>query len=148
MVHSTKMRAYDDGLGPSSDPHVDGLIPVVEEIRRAVGELRVHFDGALDEIRSRIEGRHKALYTVEEVAAMTGRAPYTVRAWIKRGLIAATRVHGTGPKGRLLVPHEELRRLVESGRGCRVSPVAIDGPSPPAPLPRSTVGRVRPTSPR
>jgi excisionase family DNA binding protein len=59
----------------------------------------------------------KPLYTVGELAALTGRSDYTVRRWILEGRITATRVMGTGPRGRLLIAHEQLRKLVEGGFG-------------------------------
>src|SRR4051794_40794523 len=77
-------------------------------------------DLILDELRvlrGLVEGNRKPLLTVDEVARLTGRAAYTVRAWIKQGRLAATRVHGSGPKGRLLVPREQLDRLLADGRG-------------------------------
>src|SRR4051812_741825 len=70
----------------------------------ALGRL---FDG-LRAIRLLLEGKRKGHLTVEEVAGLVGRAPYTVRHWITSGRLKATRVAGTGPKGRLLVAREEL----------------------------------------
>jgi excisionase family DNA binding protein len=72
---------------------------------------------ALDEIRARLAGSHKEAHTVAEIADITGRSAFTVRRWISEGKIAAIRVSGTGPRGRLLIPHAELRRLVSCGKG-------------------------------
>ncbi len=137
-----KSRCPAGRAEPTPDPITDLLIPVVDEIRTAIGELRERFDEAVAELRRRIEGQHKSHYTIEEVAALTGRAPYTVRSWVKDGLIAATRIQGTGPKGRLLVPHGEIQRLVAAGRGRRLSPVAASDSA--APIPRSPDVRAHP----
>jgi excisionase family DNA binding protein len=78
---------------------------------------------AIEDIRSQLAGTHKSHYTVEEVAELTGRTPYTVRRWIAEGRLRATRVHGTGPKGRLLISHDQLLGLVEAGLGAQIPPV-------------------------
>lgn len=89
----------------SSGVAADGELAVV------VGMLR-HLQATVDELRDKIEGSHKDFYTIGEVASHVGRSAYTVRAWIRQGRMRAERVHGTGPRGRLLVPHDELRKLV------------------------------------
>src|SRR5262249_30734956 len=96
----------------------DVLAPVLAEILR---ELR--------EIRGTLAGVHKPLLTIEEVADLTGRSPFTVRRWIKQGRIAATRVNGTGPRGRLLVSRDQIQRLVAAGMGGSVLP-AVGGQGP------------------
>jgi len=70
---------------------------------------------AVEEIRGRLGATVKDYYTVEDVAELTGRAPYTVRTWIKEGRAAAVRVSGTGPRGRLLIARAELQKLVGFG---------------------------------
>lgn len=69
----------------------------------------------VDELVEHARGKAKPLLTVEEVAAEVGRAPYTVRTWINNGRLNATRVHGTGPRGRLLVKREDLDDLLTGG---------------------------------
>jgi excisionase family DNA binding protein len=78
------------------------------------------------EIRQILAGRQKPLLTIEEFGALTGRAPYTVRRWVKERRIRAIRVSGTGPKGRLLIPREELEKLVTSGLAGQVVAAMID----------------------
>jgi excisionase family DNA binding protein len=65
---------------------------------------------SIQELGRRMDGRVKSHYTVDEVAELTGRSTYTVRGWVKLGRLNAIRVPGSGPKGRLLVPHDELHR--------------------------------------
>lgn len=66
----------------------------------------------LARLRDLLEDRVKPLLTVGEVAELVGRNEYTVRRWIKENRLAATRVSGTGPKGRLLIRREDLDRLL------------------------------------
>ena len=77
----------------------------------------------LREIQQRLAGAHKPYYTVDEVAAMTGRSEYTVRRWISEQRITATRITGTGPRGRLLIARDQLDRLIASGMGAGVPDV-------------------------
>jgi excisionase family DNA binding protein len=81
------------------------------------------------EIRECLFGARKDYYTVNEVAEYAGRAEYTVRSWVKAGLIRAERIAGTGPKGRLLIPRSELAKLIASGRGEKITnaPLVNDG---------------------
>ena len=53
----------------------------------------------VDKIFQLLAGVRKSHYTVEEVGELTGRAPYTVRTWIKQGVIKATRVNVRAPRG-------------------------------------------------
>src|SRR5687768_9055459 len=71
----------------------------------------------LNDLRTELRTRTKPLLTVEELAALTGRVPFTVRRWIREGRIRAERVTGTGPKGRLLIPREEVCKLITLGNG-------------------------------
>lgn len=71
----------------------------------------------VQDLRQRIDGKQKDFLTISEVANLLGRAEYTVRSWIKAKRLNAIRVTGTGPRGRLLVPRDELLRLVCQGKG-------------------------------
>lgn len=100
-----------DGLRPESHRILQEILRLTEDIRRTVNRHR------------------KDLLTVDEVAAMVGRTPLTVCRWVREGRLRATRVEGTGPRGRLLIPSEQLSRLVHQGLGAELPPLA--GPNPP-----------------
>jgi excisionase family DNA binding protein len=99
----------------AQDGTPDVLAPVLAQI---LGELR--------EIRGTLAGAHKPFWTIEEIAELTGRSAFTVRRWVKEGRITATRVSGTGPRGRLLVGRDQLQQLIAAGMGGEVPP-AVGG---------------------
>jgi excisionase family DNA binding protein len=80
----------------------------------------------MEDVQHLLQGKQKSHLTVEEVGRLTGRAPYTVRQWIAHGRIDAIRVQGTGPRGKLLVPREQLRKLITCGCASEVPDCAID----------------------
>ena len=93
-----------------------------------LGELFVAVQGLeakLDEIHGQITGQLKPFNSVEEVARLADRSAYTVRRWISDGLIEAVRVPGTGPKGRLLIRREELKKLIDLGLGESIPAVVV-----------------------
>ncbi|MCY2987999.1 MAG: hypothetical protein NTY19_09075 [Planctomycetota bacterium] len=102
-------------LFPHGDLELSSVTPPLG-IAAAIAEIR----GVVLEIRDRVAGVHKSHLTVEELADTVGRSPYTVRKWIKLGLVRAERISGTGPRGRLLIPYEELATLVGQGRGASI----------------------------
>src|SRR5262245_19731989 len=92
----------------------------------AAGAVLEQILDAVTEIRQVLAGTRKDFQSVEEVARLTSRSPYTVRRWIAQGLIRAERVSGTGPKGRLLIPTDQVRKLIVSGKGSAV-PAPLGG---------------------
>jgi excisionase family DNA binding protein len=107
-------------------PTSAAALPASEETAR-LGPVLAEILGALNEIRERLAGAHKPLLTIEELAQLVGRTPFTIRRWVKEGRIKATRVSGTGPRGRLLVGHDEVRKLIAAGLGGEVPPAALGG---------------------
>ncbi len=79
----------------------------------------------LDSLHELLVGQRKDQYTVEEVAAAVGRAEYTVRRWIKEKRLQATRISGTGDRGRLLIPRAELEKLVREGLGASLTETQV-----------------------
>lgn len=77
-------------------------------------------ESGLKALKDQLSRRTKSHLTVEEVAEITGRAAYTVRRWIKEKRIRAERIKDGGPKGRLLIPREEIERLITGGLGAEV----------------------------
>jgi excisionase family DNA binding protein len=102
--------------------------PVSAEVAPDTNSLSVTLSRilvALDEIRGTLAQRSKEWYTVEELADVTGRSGYTVRRWIAEGRVKATRITGTGPRGRLLISRDQLAGLVEGGLGSRMPNVML-----------------------
>lgn len=98
----------------SEQPLLAQVAALIDDLRR---EMRL--------LRESVTSHSKPLLTVDEIAELTGRAPFTVRRWIKDGLIHADRVHGTGPRGRLLIQREEIEKLIRLGRGDATRPASI-----------------------
>jgi len=103
------------GATTLTDLQTSRIVPVLAQI---LDDLR--------DIREMLSGLRKEWYTIEEVAELTGRTAYTIRRWVKEGRITATRVSGTGPRGRLLVGWDQLRQLIGAGMGGEVPP-AVGG---------------------
>lgn len=119
---ATKAAKYsgDPGLARHGTPPDESVGVTSAEVIHLLHYLKV----AVDDVRDQLKKKRKPLLTVEEVAEIVGRTPYTVRRWITEGRIEATRVHGSGPKGKLLIAHEQIDRLVAEGKGGGVHPAA------------------------
>jgi excisionase family DNA binding protein len=74
----------------------------------------------VDDLRGQLSQQRKDFHTVEEFASLTGRSGYTVRRWITEGKLSAIRIAEGGPRGRLIIPHAEIERLIASGKGGRI----------------------------
>lgn len=58
----------------------------------------------------------KAWYSVEEAAAVLGKASYTVREWCRLGRVRAKKkTHARGPHPEWIIDHEELERIRSEG---------------------------------
>jgi excisionase family DNA binding protein len=93
----------------------------LSQVVHLLQELR----SGLAEVQATLRAKVKEHYTVEEIAEMTGRSQYTVRRWITEKRIRATRISGTGPKGRLLIPREEIGSLISGGLGGHVPEAVV-----------------------
>jgi len=103
--------------GAPSQPTFITVIDLLESLRNR-----------LEDVHVLLSRRAKPQLTVEEVAELTGRSAYTVRRWISEGKLSAIRIGATGPRGRLLIPQSELRRLVTSARGGQIPHTAMEEP--------------------
>jgi len=107
MERKCDARGCSDDLRRADE--ITSLADEISELKEVVYEIRNYVVGAV-----------KSHLTVEEVAAAVSRSPYTVRRWLREGRINAERVTGSGPKGRLLIPRDELKKLIGLGRGASV----------------------------
>jgi excisionase family DNA binding protein len=116
---------FRDGQGPAKEPRrqlppPQGAVQVQAEVRSDLAPVLGEILAQLRDIREQLSAKTKDYFTVEEVARATGRAAYTVRRWISEKRLHAIRLEDTGPRGRLLVPRDEFRRLIAAGLGSEV----------------------------
>lgn len=65
----------------------------------------------------------KEWYSTDEVAALVGKAPFTVREWCRLGRVRAEkRDCGRGNSREWMIGHEELQRIQNQGLLPEVSP--------------------------
>lgn len=107
--------------GHQPDPRVDEVLEMQKALASDVSDLK----RVIDSVREELRGTSKSHYSIAEVATAVSRSPYTVRNWVKQGLVKAVRVEGTGDRGRLLVPRDELEHLVRGGRGSALPAVIV-----------------------
>jgi excisionase family DNA binding protein len=123
-MHEVKPPARQ--AGPAAAQQHPELGPMLPSLKSVFEDVLRPLKAELEFIRATLQARRKDHYTVEEVARLTGRSAYTVRRWVALGRIRAIRISGTGPKGRLLIPREELDTLIAAGLGARVPDAAAD----------------------
>jgi hypothetical protein len=84
-----------------------------EKIPRVLERLG-RIEAALDQLLRR--GAAKGWYTVEEFAAVVGKAPFTCREWCRLGRVnAEKRRGGRGKFQEWVISHEELLRFEREG---------------------------------
>ena len=89
------------------------------------GEAQEELLRRVTEIGDLLAGQNKDLYTVAEVAELTHRSKYTIRRWCQEGKIHASRVAGTGSRGRLLISAQALHDVMRSGLGEELPALAV-----------------------
>ncbi len=104
----------------------------VERLQRALTSLRDELLGLVASLRDDpvVKPHDKANYTTAEVAERLGRSDYTVRSWIKDGRLKASRVAESGMRGRLLVPHSEIARLLSQAYATTANTADAEEASP------------------
>lgn len=103
-----------------------GQVLDVSACLKLVLELLTYLKLSIEDVRAQLTAKRKDFSTVEELANLVGRSPYTVRRWIAEGRIKAIRVDGTGPKGRLLIPRDQIDVLVAGGMAAAVPDAVVD----------------------
>jgi hypothetical protein len=89
----------------------------VEFLNQIIAMLKAHSD-AIDQKLERLALRptERASYTIEELAALIGRAVYTVREWCRHGQLAAEKTATqSGPYARWTISHSEYLRFQREG---------------------------------
>lgn len=77
-------------FGNRSGPSALGSVPDTGDLARVLGLLQT-LAVAVDEIRAQLAGRSKPLYTVEEVADLTGRSRTTTSCWTEEARSSSRR---------------------------------------------------------
>lgn len=82
--------------------------------------MSIDFSERLDRIEELLmallkQRQVKDYYSINELADLLGRAPFTCREWARTGRIAAERKRGRGEFGEWRVSHQELIRIQNEG---------------------------------
>jgi excisionase family DNA binding protein len=100
---------------------LEHLAGQVDHLHSLLGEIVTSkfpsLEAKLETVRELLAGRRKEHFVVEEFAELIGRSSYTVRRWISEGKLHAIRIRDGGPRGRLLIPRNEVERLIAAARG-------------------------------
>ena len=122
-------NSYTQGTRPpqeqSAPPGIyDPAAPLEEQLQQHGRLLSIILDH-VQCIHAKVAGASKDYFTVEEVGELVGRRPYTIRRWIKQGKLVATRVKAGGPRGRLLIARQEVKRLTQEGQAPNVAALTV-----------------------
>ena len=79
-----------------------------EHLQATIVELRGAIRTLQGQLESAVVPLRKLYLSTEEVAQLVGRAPYTVRRWIRAGKLVARNVGGAGTRQRYLIHRDEL----------------------------------------
>jgi hypothetical protein len=89
----------------------------VDTAQEVLGQLMPRLDRLEALLETVVQkGMAKAWYTTAEVAALAGKAEFTVREWCRQGRVRAEKQHsGRGKYPSWVVSHEELVRYQREG---------------------------------
>jgi excisionase family DNA binding protein len=105
-------------------------LPYLGEVKDLLSDLAAcrlpQLERKVEDVLRLLAAHRKDMFTVDELAELTGRSAYTVRRWIAEGKLAAIRVTSGGPRGRLLIARAELDKLIASGKGACIPESAVN----------------------
>jgi len=116
------MNLQSESITSSADVERHDVVALLQHLVILLQHLGTRLDG----LHELLGQRRKEQLTVEEFAEAVGRAPFTIRRWIKDKKVNAFRVGGTGARGRLLIARQELERVIANGQGECVPTAALD----------------------
>ena len=94
------------------------LVTILTDLREELSAVHAKLDAVQAELRSRPETpvESKRWYSVDEVAELLGKRPYTVREWARHGQInAAKRAERRGGAALWTISAEEVARYRNEG---------------------------------
>lgn len=111
----------DDSITVETAMHVNlspDLTTLLTDLREEVSLVNAKLDATLAELRSRPHApvETKRWFAVDEVAALLGKRPYTVREWARHGQInAAKKAERRGGAALWTISAEEVSRYRNEG---------------------------------